>query len=291
MLVARASRLLFGSLADTREEQRPAARGKGWTEVFITPALARRTRHAADAVAAGASLLVLHELADITECEALRTEASAVARDCRPPSTPQSTGLHVLDDAPSRADISSPENEAIDSGHVVRMPIADMLCSESQALCDRLLLRGVSLVHSACPTLLPSLFGEEGIGSTPWSSVRMHERREAHGRRDAPAQPSLIHDLRLAFTPGEPACNVYTSGGCGPHPNPNPNPHLGGHDGHSPLDALTGPSHSAALSTLSRDPHIPQPSRPSHGTLTFRSPLDALTCCPRPSHSSTARDA
>ena len=44
------------------------------------------------------------------------------------------------------------------------MPIAEMLCDESQALCDRLLLRGVGRLHGFFPTLLPALFGDSGVG-------------------------------------------------------------------------------------------------------------------------------
>ena len=79
LLVCRASRLLFGSIAQPAAideqpvrvqaaekaelSQRCAASGPGWSEVFISPALASRTRSPADAVASGFSLLLLHELA------------------------------------------------------------------------------------------------------------------------------------------------------------------------------------------------------------------------------------
>ena len=107
-----------------------------------------------------------------------------------------------MDDLPSRDFCSSPENEAIDSGHVVRLPITDMFCESSAGLCDQLLLRATSRVHSAAPLLLPALFGDFGVGSIPWSLVP-----------SLPSRSSIAHNPRLMFTPGEPACNVYTKGG------------------------------------------------------------------------------
>lgn len=98
----------------------------------------------------------------------------------------------LLDDVPE---------EAVEPTQV-RMPIDQMLGEESQGLCDRLLLRGVRAVNAACPALLPSLFGDAGLGSIPWGDVRQERR-----------QPSITHDPGLVFTPGEPACNVYTTGG------------------------------------------------------------------------------
>ena len=191
--LCRASRLLCGSLAgpSAADEQpkRAAASGPGWTEVFISPMLACGTQSAADAVAAGFSLLLLLELADHSECEGLRKEASAVARASRRRSTMLRGAL--LEDVP---------DEAVTPGQV-RMPIAEMLCEESQALCDRLLLRGVRRLHGSFPTLLPRLFGDGGIGGLRWADMPLQ------------GPTSICRNPGLAFTPGEPACNVYTSGG------------------------------------------------------------------------------
>ena len=157
-LLCRASRL-YSSLAQSsaadEQPKRAAASGPGWSEVFISPTLACRTQSAAAAVAAGLSLLLLLELADSSECEELRGEASAVARASRRRSTMLRSAL--LDDVP---------DEAVTPGQV-RMPIAEMLCDESQALCDRLLLRGVGRLHGSFPTLLPTLFGDRGVGELP----------------------------------------------------------------------------------------------------------------------------
>ena len=84
---------------------------------------------AADAVAAGHSLLVLHALANGAEVEALRSEASAAAFLSRRRSSMMKQAL--LDDVPE---------EAVEPTQV-RMPIDQMLGEESQGLCDRLLLR------------------------------------------------------------------------------------------------------------------------------------------------------
>ena len=161
-LLCRASRL-YSSLAQSsaadEQPKRAAASGPGWSEVFISPTLACRTQSAADAVAAGFSLLLLLELADRSECEELRGEASAVARASRRRSTMLRGAL--LEDVPE---------EAVTPGQV-RMPIAEMLCDESQSLCDRLLLRGVGRLHGSFPTLLPTLFGDGGVGDLPWAAV------------------------------------------------------------------------------------------------------------------------
>lgn len=191
----------------THEQQsRSAASGAGWTEIFISPSHASRTPRTADAVAAGFSLLVLHDLAHESECTALRSEASAVARKhrrCNPVDT--SVASADIDVAPSRELVSSVEDDAVGSGHVVRKHVLDFFCeSAHQTLCDRLLLRGVSRLHSACPTLLPALFGEARVGCVPLRQLEDHLQ---------PTPPSITRNPGLVFTPGEPACNVYTAGG------------------------------------------------------------------------------
>ena len=98
----------------------------------------------------------------------------------------------------------------------IRMPIAKMLCYDSQTLCDRLFLRGVRRLHCAFPTLLPALFGDSGIGSIPWANVpKTQEAPSApRGSTGQAAAPSITRNDGLVFTPAEPACNVYTTGGC-----------------------------------------------------------------------------
>ena len=68
-------------------------------------------------------------------------------------------------------------------------------------------------MHSSFPALLPSLFGEFGIGSIPWADVPKMELRSAVGTPSGPT-PSITRNAGLVFTPAEPACNVYTTGGC-----------------------------------------------------------------------------
>jgi hypothetical protein len=80
---------------------------------------------------------------------------------------------------------------------LVRIPI-HRLAEDTQDLCDRLLVRGVSTLHKQLPHLLPACFGDGYVGSSGWAD-------------GAPA--SITHDTRLVFTPGEPACNVYIEGG------------------------------------------------------------------------------
>ena len=141
----RSSRMLFGSLAQPRggaethePPPRAAASGPGWSEVFISPALACNTRSTADAVAGGFSLLILHEFASSSECEALRTEASAVANATRRRSAVMKKAL--LEDVPGRA---------LAPGQV-RMPIAEMLGEDSQ-------VRKVAVVPDVWRVELPNV--------------------------------------------------------------------------------------------------------------------------------------
>jgi len=208
--------------------RRAAASGPGWSEVFISPALAG-IRSTAEAVAAGHSLILLHDLASPEECETLREEASEAAAESRQRSVTIKEAI-----------LEGVAEEAVMPSQV-RMHIAKMLCGESQELCDRLLLRSVGRVHDHLPALLHDIFGKMGIGSMPWSAwqepapdeptaVASSSKSSAATLEaavcTATAKPSasscaarsITRDPRLVFTPGEPACNVYTSGGCfSPH--------------------------------------------------------------------------
>lgn len=200
------------SHASASADRRPQT-GPGWAEVFISPRRAASTDGAAKSVAAGHSLLVLSGLASPAECQALRGETSEVAFASRRRSAVVRKALFE----------ESVPGSAVAPGQV-RMPISEMLSLGSQRLCDGLLLRSVTRVHRALPTLLPVLFGEAGIGNTPWEGIPPDQDKPA---RDAPprtpvASPannmSIARNPGLVFTPGEPACNVYTEGGCVPPP-------------------------------------------------------------------------
>lgn len=69
-------------------------------------------------------------------------------------------------------------------------------------LCDRILLRGVARLSHELPSLLPELFGDDVAKTLVMSGD------------DVPlSTPSVAKSDCLVFTPGEPACNVYTAGG------------------------------------------------------------------------------
>lgn len=165
---------------------RAAMSGPGWSEIFINVAKAGSTRTAADSVAQGHSLLLLHKLASTAECESLRAEASKFASDQR--AADSSEGM-------SYGGISCQGFEEVPGPTfalpVVRMPILEMLGASGQALCDVLLVRGLGELHRHHPTLLPQLFGSLSVSEA--ESITTHPQ--------------------LAFTNGEPACNVYTRGG------------------------------------------------------------------------------
>jgi len=76
---------------------------------------------------------------------------------------------------------------------LVRQPVKSILGSTGSALCDELLLRQLALLQStAAPGLTSELFGDALISSPG----------------------TCIHNPSLAWSEGEPAINVYTSGGC-----------------------------------------------------------------------------
>ena len=70
--------------------------------------------------------------------------------------------------------------------------IEECLDDESQALCDRVLRHTVARVRASMPTLLPSLGSRLG---------------------NLELDKSIVHHPGLVFSPGEPAINIYTSGG------------------------------------------------------------------------------
>ena len=164
---------------------RTAASGSGWTEVFINAAEAGVTRTTADAVAQGHSLLLL-ELASVSECESLRSEASHFACEHRLAESSEGTDYKGIS-CQGFEEVPGPEIVM----PVVRLPIMEMLGFTGQALCDTLLVRGLALLRRDHPTLLPQLFGD--ILAAEDAGVTTHPQ--------------------LTFTPGEPACNVYTTGG------------------------------------------------------------------------------
>lgn len=123
------------------------------------------------------SVLLLDELATAAECQALIDEASEMAHvELKERAMLEELGM--LDE--------TMENDA---GRV-RMHVRDRLRANGQALCDKLLLRALHELRTrvlACDT--HAAFG------------------------DCLETSSCIGNPRLAWSPGEPAVNVYVSGG------------------------------------------------------------------------------
>jgi hypothetical protein len=157
----------------------------------------------------------LHGLASPEECVQLRNEASAMAsaqrqlsedasqrrrsslfsRYLRDPIDRCMSGIgssfelvRVLTSVPEAQDA---EGDGVIPGRV-RLPVVTMLGGAGQDLCDRLLHRAVERIDVAplLHQLLPSLFAECFEGSRSFYSNR-----------------------RIGYTHGEPAINVYTTGG------------------------------------------------------------------------------
>jgi len=157
--------------------RRAAASGCGWTEIFLNTLEASRSRAVPESLARGDSVVLLHGLASTWECERLRTAASAVACAERCRETDR-----VL--APR-------EGDGTVAGRV-RMPVTQMLDAPGQALCNGLLHRVVERLERLpqLSALLPLLGLADCIGSA-----------------------SFLANRKLGFTRGEPAINVYSSGG------------------------------------------------------------------------------
>lgn len=145
-------------------------------EVFVDELDAAATRNVAESVANSYSLLMLHHIVDSSECAALCTAASAAAASER--------------QARKNGPAFDAEGMRYDgkTGRI-RGPVADMLDSQAQSRCDRIMCSIASQLQNEIPDLIPLLFG----------------------------RPCLPHPLakstELKFSPGEPAINVYEPGG------------------------------------------------------------------------------
>jgi hypothetical protein len=144
--------------------RRPPSGGATWHETFISAEAASYS--VGSSVQSGFSVLVIDGVASQSECAAISDEASANAKR---------------------------EREARGLAGLVRKPACELLGAANSVLCDKLLLRILSLLDStAAPTLSAALFGD---------ILR--------------ASPSTVFgNARLAWSKGEPAVNVYTDGGC-----------------------------------------------------------------------------
>lgn len=125
------------------------------------------------AVALGCSVLVLEAVGTPAECVALRSEASAFAAAWRAERRTED----VIMEHPVHA-------------KAVREPVLEMLGVRGQELCDSLLLRAIARANGSLPPLVPVLDLADACGAD-----------------------TCLHNPALAFTPGEPAINVYAAGG------------------------------------------------------------------------------
>jgi hypothetical protein len=133
----------------------------------------------------GLSVVLLHGLVSAADCEVLRAEASSaacIAREVANDSRSEST--RTL--APYQANVLTQPTTS-----TIRMPIIQMLGASGRSLCDKILLGGVARLAKDLPSLLPALFGDFRITEAA----------------------SVTQSSHLVFTPGEPACNVYSVGG------------------------------------------------------------------------------
>jgi len=147
-----------------------------WTERFVNAASAS-CGPSEDALASSHSIMEISSVASFEECAALHDHATAVAsreRVARQKSGPAyGTDGMRYDGRTGR----------------IRGPVKELLDEQSQELCDTILMRVVAELERQMPALVPRLFG---------AGVLLR---------------SILHNAQLAFSPGEPAINVYTAGG------------------------------------------------------------------------------
>ena len=153
---------------------RPCASGPGWSEHFLDKR-AERVASAELALESGYSVVSLKGLATLAECDSVRGAASLIAKSERIAAAEQ----------PSASRWYSPDNPGR-----VRFPVmADALLGDAdQELCDALLVRATARLSEIFPTLILKLF-RDALGTT------------------------IARNSRLAFSPQEPAINVYEFGG------------------------------------------------------------------------------
>lgn len=166
------------------QDGRTPASSNEWDEIFLNPGQAARTGGTLEAIFESHSVLLLHSLAAASECEPLRAEAMSVAQvELEERVALEEMGL--LD-------------EVLDSHTAgrVRMPVSERLGPEAQALCDRILLRALSAVSS---------MGTQ-VGEAMPRDMKLTVA-------DCIATSSCLESERLCWSPGEPAVNVYTTGG------------------------------------------------------------------------------
>tara|TARA_B110001452_G_scaffold159833_1_gene132988 strand:+ start:533 stop:1519 length:987 start_codon:yes stop_codon:yes gene_type:complete len=163
-------------------------------EIFLNQDEAAACDSLAEAVALGHSILTLDGLATNDEVATLKAEAVEAAGElAASPEGERTTEQRIVEmrAAYIKAGVSWRTRTAVNgdggaSWH--RLKITDNLEAPGQALCDALLLQALSLVGVE---LVQYLFGDR-IANSP---------------------ATCVHNPQLAFSPHEPAVNVYFAGG------------------------------------------------------------------------------
>ena len=168
--------LIAWKLHRKQTRRRTPAQGRSHREHVVTQREAERLT-AEDSLIHGHSVFALHDLATISECEALGAAAAKVAF----------TESQVAATDPRRSWWSVPEAPGR-----LRLPVAVAFGPDTQTLCEALLLRALSRIREHLPPLLPRLFGTR---LEPSPCLR------------------LLGNEALYFSPREPAINHYTARG------------------------------------------------------------------------------
>ena len=155
---------------------RMASISDSWSEVFVSADKASCTGNAQEALVQGFSIILLHDVADAAEIDALHSAASGWAR-CRRAEMGESAHRHDRDHIDAH-----PES--------LKTPIASVLDMDGVTRCDVLLVRTLARVQQIAPSLLQTLFGTNCL-----------------------SDETVVRNRKLNFTPNEPAISVYTAGG------------------------------------------------------------------------------
>ena len=111
-----------------------------WREVFLNPVEAASSRNCSESLGRGHSVIEIHKLLSVKECEFLIEEATQVG-------------------------ISSQRQADQFSAGRVRLPIRDTLKAATQERCDDILVRALAWLETNLPLLRKALFGDVSLQS------------------------------------------------------------------------------------------------------------------------------
>jgi len=187
--------LAFERVGAGKQEQRWPICGDRWREWYVNE-LEAAAMTADESLECSHSVFTITEVANMAECAAIASAAIAAAD--RERATRASGPSH---------DLQGLQIDGKDGK--IRGRVIDLVDTETQVLCDAILVRAGEALSERLPQVLPRMFGPGALAT------------------------SILFNTELIFSPGEPALNVYTSDPAGCHTG------AGGFDAHEDKQSLT----------------------------------------------------